>query len=338
MKPKIVYVERKFWESVSLEKVFGQIEKNISKKKFETSFVQLPYLSTLTGIFKNLLFFKKPEADVYHITGQIHFIGLILPADKTVLTIPDLTILQNRRGLRRFIIKQLFFDLPVKKLKYITAISEATKNELVKQTGCQAKKIRVIEVPLPENLSLPTNKIFNTEYPTILQIGTSAYKNVVNLVKALKEIKCHLRIIGRINEELANELKLNKTDFSNVSNLSDDEIKNEYQKADLVSFCSVSEGFGLPIIEAQAMRTPVITSNLSPMKEVANGSAVLAEPSDVSSIRAGILQIINDSSLRKSLIDKGLENIKRFDPISAARSYEKIYQEILGNNRKERVR
>lgn len=334
MKTKVVFVERKFWQSVSLERVFGQIEKYISKEKFETSFVKLPYLSTFSGIFKNFIFFKKPPADIYHITGHIHFIGLILPKEKTVLTIPDLTILRTRKGLRRFIIKKLFFDLPVKKLKYITAISEETKNEIIKHIQCQEEKIRVIDIPLQDNLYLKHKKRFNSVCPVILQIGTASHKNILNLVKALKDIKCRLRIIGKIEQPLLNELKKNNINYSNDVGLSDAEIRGEYEKADIVAFCSVYEGFGLPIIEAQAMKTPVITSNRNPMKEIAGGAAILVEPDDVSSIGNGIRQIIDDEHLRTVLVEKGLENIKRFEPAHIAELYENLYVEIVENIKK----
>jgi glycosyltransferase involved in cell wall biosynthesis len=329
MKPKIVFVERKFWESVSLEKVFAQIDKSIHKDKFETSFVQLPYLNNLLGIVKNFVFFKKPEADIYHITGHIHYIALILPKKKTVLTIADLTILRTRKGLRRFIIKKLFFDLPVKKIKYITAISEATKNEIVQSTNCERKKIRVIEIPLQDILYLDAKKTFNIKCPTILQIGTAPHKNIANLVKALKGVNCRLKIIGKLNEELLNELKINEIEFANDFDLDDGEIKDEYQKADVVTFCSIYEGFGLPIIEAQAMRTPVVTSNLSPMKEVAGGGAVLVNPEDILSIRDGILRLINDKSLRDKLVAQGLKNIKRYETSRVASQYESLYREII---------
>jgi len=331
MKPKIVFVERKFYESVSLERVFGQIEKNISREKFETSFVQLPYLSTLTGIVKNFIFFKKPKADIYHITGHIHFIALILPKAKTVLTVPDLTILQARKGLRHFVIKKLFFDLPIKKLKYITAISEATKNEIVKHTNCEEKKIHVIDIPLQENLYLETEKKFNSDCPTILQIGTAPHKNIINLVKALKGINCHLRIIGKLNEKVLSELKTNQITFTNDFGLTEIEIKTEYEDADIVAFCSTIEGFGLPIIEAQAMQVPVITSNINPMKDVSGGAAMLVNPFDYLEIRKGIKEIINDGELRNTLVKKGLENIKRFEPKYIAGLYEELYQKILSS-------
>jgi glycosyltransferase involved in cell wall biosynthesis len=187
----------------------------------------------------------------------------------------------------------------------------------------------VIEIPLQDILYSESKKTFNAECPTILQIGTAPHKNITNLVRALKGMNCLFRIIGKLNEELLNELKLNKINFTNDYNLDDGEIKNEYQKADIVAFCSIYEGFGLPIVEAQAMRTTVVTSDLSPMKEVAGGGAVLVDPEKILSIRDGILRIINDESLRNNLVAQGLINIKRFETARIASQYESLYREII---------
>src|SRR5262245_46400662 len=151
MKPKILFIERKFWKkdaaAFSLEKIFEQVAKLLSRENFEASFLKVPYGNSFVEILKNLLFFKKSDADIYHVTGQIHYIALRLPPEKTVLTIHDIGFLQQKSKLKRIIIKKLFLDWPVKRLKYITAVSETTKKTILENTDCPPEKIRVIENP-----------------------------------------------------------------------------------------------------------------------------------------------------------------------------------------------
>jgi len=333
MKKQVVYIERKFWEFVSIEKVFRRITEGLNDEKYEISFVQMPFGNGFTDILKNLFFFQKPKADIFHITGHIHYLALVLPAKKTLLTIHDLGFLHTRKGFRRLLLKKLFLDFPVKKLKYITAISEATKAEIIKYTNCREDKIRVIQNPLRDFNNLKGNVGFS-EKPMVLQVGTSPNKNVLNLIKALKGINCRVVLIGKIENELKDSLLENEIDFINKTNLSDDEMEIEYQNADLITFCSTFEGFGLPIIEAQALGKPVITSNLSPMKEVAGNAAYLVEPTDVNSIREGVLKVINDSDFREKLIREGFANVKRFDVNKISAEYERLYDEIITNTSK----
>lgn len=330
MKATILFVERKPSEAVSIEKVFRQVAKSLSKERFTTSFQQLQYANNTLGTIKNLLFFKKEKADIYHITGHVHYISLIFSRKNTILTVHDVGILHIRSGLRRYVLKKLLFDLPLKKLKYITAVSETTKKEIVYYTKCDANKIRVIENPLQEHFySTEKKKIFNDRIPTVLQIGTTANKNLGNLIKALAGITCLLRIIGELDDETARLLKDKKIKYENTSKLNNEEIREEYANADIVSFCSTFEGFGLPIIEAQAMRTPVVTSEISPLKEVAGDGAALVDPNNCESIRQGILHIINDEDYRLTLVANGIENVKKFKPEKIASQYEAIYQEII---------
>lgn len=333
MKKHVLYIERKFWEFVSIEKVFRRITEGLNKEKYEISFIQMPFGNGFTDMLKNLFFFQKTKADIFHITGHIHYIALVLPAKKTVLTIHDLGFLHTRRGFRRFLLKKLFLDFPVKKLKYITAISEATKAEIIKYTNCREDKIRVIENPLRDFNNLKGNVGFS-EKPMVLQVGTSPNKNVLNLIKALKGVNCKVVLIGKIENELKDSLIENEIDFINKTNLSDDEMEIEYQNVDLITFCSTFEGFGLPIIEAQALGKPVITSNLSPMKEVAGNAAYLVDPTDVNSIREGVLKVINDSEFREKLIREGFANVKRFDVNKISAEYERLYEEIIADTAK----
>ena len=77
------------------------------------------------------------------------------------------------------------------------------------------------------------------------------------------------------------------------------------------------------------MQTPVITSNISPLREVSGGAAYLADPWSVESIREGILKIINDEDFRAQIVRRGVENAKRFEPRRIAGQYEALYREIL---------
>jgi glycosyltransferase involved in cell wall biosynthesis len=331
---KICFIERKHTETISIEKVFRQISKKLNEKGIKTSFIKLPFGNSFKEIVKNLLFFRiaHSSADIFHITGHVHYIALVLPKNKTVLTVHDLNILYKTKGLRRYLIKKLAFDLPFKKLKYITVISEATKSEILKLTKCDQNKIRVIHNPTFENNLNLAIKLFNNGCPTILQVGTAPQKNLKTLIPALKTIECHLRIIGKLDVEIVDLLRVNKINYSNAFDLSNSEIETEYNNADIVAFCSTYEGFGLPILEGQMAGKPLITSNISPMKDIAGNAAYLANPFDFMSIRSGVLKIIEDSDYRHNLISNGFKNIKRFDPSNIADEYMKLYDTIIHND------
>jgi glycosyltransferase involved in cell wall biosynthesis len=318
---KVLFIERSPTNTVSLEKVFREIGSRLSEQGIEVEFQQVPFGNNLLGILKNLLFFKPKEADVYHITGHIHYLSLKLKKIKTVLTIHDLRILHDRKGIRRWLIKKLFFDFPTKHLKFITTISKTTKAELLKETNCDEKKIRVIENPAFKVNITQKLKEFDEKKPTILQIGSAQHKNIPNLIKAIKGLNCKLKIVGEIDVELSKLLQ--GINFENVLNLNDEEMQNEYCNADIVSFCSTYEGFGLPIIEAQAFSKPLIT-----MKEVAGKNACLVNPVDSDQIRNAIEKIISDKTYRNNLILNGLENIKRFDSEMITAQYINLYNEI----------
>ena len=117
--------------------------------------------------------------------------------------------------------------------------------------------------------------------------------------------------------------------YSSKSGLSIDEIYKEYKESDLLLFASTYEGFGLPIVEAQAVGRVVITSSLWSMPEVAGDAACIVDPFDINSIKDGVQRIINDSSYREQLINAGFKNIKRFQVENIAKQYESLYCEIL---------
>ena len=105
-------------------------------------------------------------------------------------------------------------------------------------------------------------------------------------------------------------------------------MARQYADCDLVSFVSVGEGFGVPILEAQASGRPLITSDLSPMREVAGEGACLVDPSDVAAIRAGIRKIIDDADYRRQLVARGLKNAARYSPATVGGRYLELYRRM----------
>ena len=94
--------------------------------------------------------------------------------------------------------------------------------------------------------------------------------------------------------------------------MSDEEKWELMKNADVFLFPTFYEGFGLPILEAQSVGTPVVTSNISSMPEVSGDGAVLVDPKDTNAIAEAVYKLISDESHKNDIIEKGYQNIKRF--------------------------
>ncbi|MCW3789203.1 glycosyltransferase family 4 protein [Plebeiibacterium sediminum] len=311
----------------SIEQLFSNIQSQFSSE-ISCNNVILPYYSKgMLSRIKNGLFAKQKQGLINHITGDIHFITPFLSKKRTINTYHDFTFLKNSKGISRFILCFFWVYLPVKRSKYLTTISETTKQELIKYGRCKPEKIVVIP-NIISNQYKAVKKTFNKECPTILHIGTTPNKNLDRLINALEGVRCNLQIIGKLNDTTTTLLKQNDINYINQFQIPEEKLRQAYIDCDLLSFCSLNEGFGLPILEAQATGRPVITSNLSSMPEVAGDAACFVDPYNTDSIKEGIEKVIANEEYRNTLISKGLENVKRFNPKVVASQYEALYNKI----------
>jgi len=327
---RILYFERKPIKSFSfsLESIFRLIQNNLCSQLDYCKKEAICFNAGILSIIANILdSFKVYNTSIIHVTGEIHYVCLGLPNSKLILTVHDCRMFHRKKGLYQWLIKLIYLKWPLLRARIITTVSEETKKELIKITGNRKADIRVISNPL-NPLFTYHYKDFNQDKPTILSIGTAENKNLNRLIEAISTINCTLVIIGLLDNKSLSQLKKYKIDYINFFSLSENEILQLYKNCDILSFVSLYEGFGMPIIEAQAVGRAVITSNISSMPEVASDAACIVDPYSVDSIRRGFKKIISDEQYRNQLIEKGLINIKRFEIQTIANKYLEIYQEL----------
>jgi glycosyltransferase involved in cell wall biosynthesis len=269
------------------------------------------------------------QGEVNHVTGDINFVGLFLSPRRTVQTVLDCDYLARTGGLRQAVLRLFWLALPIRRCAYVTAISEATKRVILQHAPrCPPDKIVVIPVAISEDFRRK-ERPFNRARPRVVQIGTAPNKNVPRLIEALRGLGCELDLIGGHSAEYEALLKASGTPYRYRWGLSREEMLRAYEESDIVALVSTNEGFGMPILEGQAVGRPVITANLLSMPEVAGEGACLVDPFDVAGIRAGLTRIIDDEAYRTGLVARGLENVRRFQPETIARAYLELYRRVL---------
>ncbi len=120
-----------------------------------------------------------------------------------------------------------------------------------------------------------------------------------------------------------------KDDIQFINFVDQHDLNAIYSAAQIFVFPSLSEGFGLPVIEAMAAGTPVITSNTTSLPEVVGQAGILVDPLDTEKLAQVMHQVLSDKNLRKDLINKGLGQAKKFNWAKTAEQTKKIYFELI---------
>jgi len=296
--------------------------------------------SRLTSLINKLYIrdkLRQKDFDVFHPTYYHPAFIKYLGAKPFVVTVYDMIhekfsdefVNSNDSNNKRYL---------AEKASKIIAISENTKTDLINIFNINPNKIEVVY--LGNSLVLPQNNIELKNIPEryILFVGRrSKYKNFNNFVKAVtplihKDKEFAVVCIGggmfsKEEHQLFN--KLNIQEKLHQINIDDDTLPLYYKNALMFVFPSLYEGFGIPILEAFACNCPLVCSNTSSLPEIAGNAALYFDPADLESIQSVVNDLLNNDSLRKTLVQNGKERLKQFSWEITAQKTSQVYKSVL---------
>ncbi len=225
----------------------------------------------------------------------------------------------------------------------IIAISKNTKKDLISILNLDSDRIKVIYLSADNFFKrttsnkelIKTKKRYNLNKDFIFYSGSiSPRKNLIRLIKAYNRVKekakLDLVITGNKMWKNDQEMKLIKQNrgIKLLGYVPKEDLRGLYNLAEMYIYPSLYEGFGLPILEAQACGCPVICSNTSSLPEIAGDSAYYIDPYNEKDITDAIIKLSKNKKLKEELIKKGYKNIKRFSWNKSARDLLRVCEEV----------
>ena len=321
------FFRRRFPGAFSMEGVYGEVRRMLPADVQVDVWECRHGSKGLLGRLGDILGASRAQNEVNHVTGDVHYITYLMKKKKTILTIHDCVSIDRSAGVKRFLLWLFWYWLPEKCSGTIVVISEATKQQFLTHVRCDPKKVVVLHNPVSQDF-VPSPKALFPERPTLLIVGTSEHKNIPRMVEAARSMPVRWVVVGRLSQTQRESLEQSGAHYVNLTNLGQAELVEQYVNSDIVMYASTYEGFGLPIVEAQAVGRPVLTSNVWSMPEVAGEGACFVDPFDVSSIRAGLRRLIEDHGYRGRLVEAGFANVERFRAQNVASQYAELYRRI----------
>lgn len=327
----------------TLEKDHPFTELLIRMKNTEIRSFSIPAI----GLKRDLLFLKhgaELKCDLFHCLYSNHPLFF---RGKQMVTIHDLKYILhpeffgNKGGLKSFYLRNLMKNA-VKRCNSIISVSESTKNDLIKvfpslkdKTGKARVVYEAATVKMEKNEEI--YRKFSLDKPYFLYLGElRPHKNIGRTIDAFIKLKgenpslSELRLVvaGKLHKSFVSD-GTKRDDIIFTGYVSDDDKYTLYSGALAYCLPSLYEGFGLPILEAMKCGAPVITSDFSSTSEVAGNAALLVNPLETGEITAAMKRIAEDSSLRKTLTEKGYKRESEFSWKKAAAETLDIYRELL---------
>jgi len=272
---------------------------------------------------------------------------------KSIITVHDLSFLKYPEFFswrKNFWHRMIKVKKLIKRFDCIVAVSENTKRDIIELCGVDENKIKVIYAGVNNEFGKNINQIESLEVKNkyqlpnkfILYLGTiEPRKNVDGIIRAYNQLRAMSPELRDYKLVLAGEKGWKsdkiykewensefKDDIKFLGYVDSKDKVYIYSLAGVFVYPSFYEGFGFPPLEAMACGVPTITSYAASLPEVTGEAAILVNPYNINNIAQAMMEILIDENLKKRLIERGLERVKKFSWDQTAREYLEIFNKL----------
>lgn len=296
----------------------GRLYKEVmSRKPPHVHDLQVQSTLSLGSMFTPLMLSKaihSSNADIFYSPSFMPPLSSKIPF---VITIHDLMHLFYYSKLHKWYYEYVIAQL-VKKAKKIITVSHFSKRQLIELLGVNEQLITVIYNGVDQQF-LQNKTTHLLDRPYIFYVGNRRQnKNIPAMLQAFAKARISDDIIFALSGSPDEQILEQATHLGIHSRIRflgfipEEELPKFYKGALLTFYVSLMEGFGLPILESMASDTPVLTSNVSSLPEIAGSGALCVNPKNIDEIAEGLEQLINNNSLRQYYIAEGKNRINDF--------------------------
>jgi glycosyltransferase involved in cell wall biosynthesis len=303
---------------------------------------------------------KRDQIDVLHCTGNTTPFFSPVPVVQTLHDVIFMDPISKTDSLyQRFgnQYRRKLVPLVTPRSAAVITVSNFEKERILSRLRLNDKDIRVIYNGIDEDrfslkdqpaIEAKVKIRYNLPDRFILFLGnTAARKNALRVIEAYtmyaSKVNDPLPIVtpGLPSKFITDSLELLKSEdkinnFITPGYIRDEDLPCLFNLSTIFLFPSLSEGFGMPLIEAMACGAPVITSNTSCLPEIAGNAALLVDPTNTSAMAEAIEKLLSNEVLRLDKIHEGLNNASRFSWTKTAEQVFEVYEEVLFNKKKGR--